>query len=500
MSLALETNKLANLSTVLLTQLDEKFFFSELSRYFSEHMKIENVQIYMAHQDGSTRLIAQNGQSVESALLAKGLGLSGYVARMKRAYYSNSVKRDPLATHGTRADNIEAECAIPVIAEGVVIATIHLQTSQKVQFGEAEVTLVQEVLNQIQAPIRNMRLLMSAMHLNRELQSRLEKQQVELPSFKSEIQTGKQSDERINIVGISKVFTDMVQVAKKLASQDFPIYIEGAHGTGKKILARKIHFWSHRKDKSCVLIHCQAQSEAAIDLELFGKKGKPGALAQANNGTIILDGVSSLPMNVQAKLLRMMITGEAISADMEEVSRLNVRLIALSKDDLSEKVKKGEFKEELYYRLNTMSIKTANLKERKEDIKVLAENFLNMGKSQEQAKILTHGALQKLNDYFWPGNIQELRNLMERSSAIVEGRYIDETHLPELKSEVIEEVKVEAPKFTEMALFDLEKKHIIDTLDHLNGNKTRAAKSLGITVKTLYNKLHSYGLIDTKAE
>jgi DNA-binding NtrC family response regulator len=502
MSLALETNKIAKLSTVLFSQMDEKFFFSELSRYLSEHMPSDKVQIHITFNDGSTQLIAENGKAVESLVLAKGLGLSGYVSRMKRAYYSNNVKRDPLATHGTRSVEIEAECAMPIISEGSVIGTIHLQSHQSNrQYGENEVTFIQEILNQVQAPLRNMKLLMVAQQLNKELQQRLEKQQIEGVSFKSEINQGVQNkDERINLVGISKSFTDMVQISKKLAAQDFPILIEGSHGTGKKLLARKVHFWSARKERACVMIHCQSMTESALDLELFGKKNKKGALAEANNGSIILDGISSLSLNLQSKLLRMMLTGEAISADLEEVTKLNVRIIAISKEDLSLKVKNGEFKEELYYRLNTMSIKSSDLKDRKEDIKVLAENFINNNRKQDDAKILTHGALQKLNEYHWPGNIQELKNLMERSASIVDGRYIDETHLPELKAQEVVVTRVEAPKFVESTLFDLEKAHIIDTLDHLSGNKTRAAKSLGITVKTLYNKLHSYGLIEAKAE
>jgi len=193
-----------------------------------------------------------------------------------------------------------------------------------------------------------------------------------------------------------------------------------------------------------------------------------------------------------------MVTGEVVSSDNEEKTMINVRVIATSKGSLAESVEKGEFREELYIRLNTMNIKVAALRERAEDIRALSEYFLNEGRDQKNAKILTASAQAKLAAYHWPGNVQELKGMMERISAIVEGQYVDENHLPEMKvEEVKEEVKVEL-KFEERALHDLEKAHILATLDHLAGNKTRAAKSLGITVKTLYNKLHSYGLIETK--
>ena len=146
-----------------------------------------------------------------------------------------------------------------------------------------------------------------------------------------------------------------------------------------------------------------------------------------------------------------------------------------------------------------MNLKVPSLRERKEDIKILSEAFINGAKDKE-SKVLTSQAISRLSNYNWPGNIHELKNLMERTGILVTEQFIDETHLPELVSqeEVIEEVVVE--EFSEMTLHDLEKMHICKTLDHLGGNKTRAAKCLGITVKTLYNKLHSYGLVNAKTE
>ncbi len=493
--------ELATLSTKLLSNLDEAIFFSQLSGFFHQSSQEHKVQVYEVMGDGSTRLAGENGIAVDGAILAKGIGLSGYVARMKRAYWSNNVKRDPITAHSKRDEVVEAELAIPVMNEGVVIATIHIQSTNKErQFNESDLTTINIVLKELSAPIRNMRLYLMARHMTRELEAKLQSrdsQATQGPKF--DIKTGSQNnDERVNMIAVSKSLLETMNLAKKLAVQDFPILLDGAHGSGKKILARKIHFWSHRKNGACVLVHCTSMQEAALDIELFGKKGKKGAFAEANGGTLILDDIQSLSHSLQAKVLRAMVTGEVVSSDNEEKTMINVRVIATSKGNLSESVEKGEFKAELYIRLNTMNIKVAALRERSEDVRALSEYFLNEGRDQKNAKILTASAQAKLAAYHWPGNVQELKGMMERVSALVEGQYVDENHLPEMKiEEAKQEVKIEL-KFEERALHDLEKTHILATLDHLAGNKTRAAKSLGITVKTLYNKLHSYGMIETK--
>ena len=360
-------------------------------------------------------------------------------------------------------------------------------------FGEDDIALINGVLSELQSPIRNMHLYLMAKNLNRELLSKIEAKEKELSS-RSSIQVSKGLEDHSQMIGISKNFLDIVQTAKKVAAQDFPILLEGNHGVGKKILARKIHTWSGRKG-GCVVASCSAMSEAQLDREIFSSHG---LLVQSNGGTLIIDDIGATTHHIQSKLLRALVSGEMITVDTEEKIPLNIRMIATSKTSLKELVEKGSFKEELFYRLNTLALKIPSLKERQDDIKVLAEFFLNSGK--QQSKVLTSGAIEKLSNYFWPGNAHELKNIMERTYILTDGQYIEASHLPEFAQEVkVEEAPV-VVKYQESTLFDLEKKHIIDTLDHLNGNKTRAAKALGITVKTLYNKLHSYGLIEARGE
>ncbi len=495
MKTALNQNELATLSTVLLSNLDETVFFSKLSGFVQEMTGEHKVLGFEVLSDGCTRLISENGQALSTAkLLNKGQGLSGYVARMKRAYYSNSVKRDPIASTGVQGAEIESELCLPIMIDGNVIGTINVQSMKKDRnFGEVDIAMINDILMQLQSPIRNMHLYLMAKNLNRELQTKIEAKEKEL-SNRVEIQVSKNFDDNSQMIGLSKNFLEVVQMAKKVASQDFPILLEGAHGVGKKILAKKIHSWSGRKG-GCVVASCSALNESQLDREIFSSKG---LLVQSNGGTLIIDDIGNTTHHIQAKILRALIAGEMITSDTEEKIALNVRMIATSKVGLKQLVEEGKFKEELFYRLNTIALKIPALKERQDDIKVMAEFFLNLGKSQ--SKVLTSGAIEKLTSYFWPGNAHELKNIMERTHILTDGQYIEAGHLPEFAQEVKVE-KVEAPvKYIEFTLFDLEKKHIIDTLDHLSGNKTRAAKALGITVKTLYNKLHSYGMIEAREQ
>lgn len=486
-------NELATLSSVLLANLDEVVFFSKMTEFVAQIFPAHQVLGFEVLNDGSTRLIAENGKAFATAkLLNKGQGLSGYVARMKRAYYSNSVKRDPIASTGLKSNNVEAELCIPVMFESSVIGTINVQSAEVGrQFSESDIAAINNILVELAAPIKNMHLFLMTKNLNRELLGRIEAKEKEL-SNRVEIKTISHFEDKSQMVGVSKNFLDVVQAAKKVSTQDFPVLLEGAHGTGKKILAKKIHAWSARKG-GCVVANCSVLNETQLDRELFSSKG---LMVQANGGTLIIDDIASCSTLIQTKLLRAIVSGEMTTVDTEEKVALNVRIIATSKVSLRSEVEAGNFKEELFYRLNTISLVVPSLRERSEDIKVMAEFFLNNGKSE--AKILTSAAIEKLNGYFWPGNAHELKNVMERTYILSEGQYIEASELPDFPREEKVEVVVAAVKFSEATLYDLEKKHIIDTLDHLNGNKTRAAKALGITVKTLYNKLHSYGLIEAR--
>ncbi|MCT4641906.1 MAG: sigma 54-interacting transcriptional regulator [Bacteriovoracaceae bacterium] len=498
MNSVLNVNEVATLSTVLLTNLDEGIFFSKISEFVLKEFGEYKVRVFASYEDGSTELKAENGNPiVDGIAYTKGEGLAGYVTRLKRAYYSNS-KRDPLLSTEVRDECVEKELCVPMNCDGTIIGTINIQsTNNERMFSEEDVTRVLEILSHLQAALNNMKMYLIAKNLNRKLEAKIVEAQKEL-EMRAPMAKGTSSNEKIEIIGHSNKMIDILNMATKIAKEDFPIMIQGESGTGKKLLAKKIHSMSERSNSGCVLVHCGAIEESRLEVELFGRKDSKGLIEKADGGTLILDNVQELPANIQAKLLRSILSGEIYNVDSNLPTKVNVRIISISSKSIEESVDNGSFREDLLYRLNIINIAMPSLSERNDDVKLLAEYFLNQGRSQEDYKVLTAGAAAKLQSYGWPGNLQELRNLMERTYILTEGKYIDETHLPELISE--QEVVVESqPEFAEQSLHDLEKAHICRTLEHLNGNKTRAAKSLGITVKTLYNKLHSYGLVTPRA-
>ncbi len=494
-----EMNTVSTLSNELLKNLDERVFFSKLSSHIHTMFGEYKVQVFAAYQNGVTELIAQDDEAIENGLVfQKGQGLSGYVVRTKRAYYSNS-RRDPLLATSKRDDCVESELCVPLLSDGEIMATIHIQSSNEARkFNDEDIETVNSLISELSQPINNLRMYFIAKNLNKELENKIKEKEEELQNRGPSI--GSRSDKKadVEMLGHAKAFFDVLTVAKKIASEDFPVLINGASGTGKKMLAKKIHSLSNRSDRECITVHCSAIEEDKLELELFGTTARPGVIQRANGGTVILNSVESLTSDVQRKLLRLIISGELYNTDSNIPMAVNVRIVSVTKSDLTQIVEEGGFSEELLYRLNIMNLKMPSLKERREDIKLLAENFLNSGTS-EAGKMLTGKAIDKLTAYAWPGNIHELKNLMERTAILNSEQFIDEAHLPELHVEVEEEEEV-VVEFSEMTLHALEKMHICKTLDHLGGNKTRAAKSLGITVKTLYNKLHSYGLVHPKSE
>jgi DNA-binding NtrC family response regulator len=501
--LVLNEEHLNTLNAELLSNLDETLFFTRLSKAIkSIVLASERVEVYEALHDGQTELISVDGKDcVDKIKLNKGKGLSGYVVRTKRPYYSNS-KRDPLLADSKRPSSIECELCIPIMADDIVLGTIHIQSedSQR-QFSDKDAQVILELLKTLEKPIANMKIYLIAKNLNYSLQALLNQKEKEQEKmiFQQTNSASLKSTTEIDLIGHSKQFVSTIELVKKVAKEDYPVHLIGENGVGKKSIAKKIHHLSSRKDKGLEFVYCSSLDEVSLEVELFGRKDRPGAFERANGGTIVLDSLQFLTMNLQTKILRAMITGEILVSDTMDIKPINVRIISISKQPLNHLVKEGKFREDLIYRLSLMSIEVPSLKNRGDDIKLLAEHFLNKSIHSQKAKMLTSAALEKLNSYQWPGNIQELRSVMERISLLVDDLYIDVTHLPDLVN--IKECEVvQEKKFEEMTLHDLEKIHICRTLDFLGGNKTKAAKSLGITVKTLYNKLHSYGLVSQSAD
>jgi two-component system, NtrC family, response regulator AtoC len=300
-------------------------------------------------------------------------------------------------------------------------------------------------------------------------------------------------------VGTSRQLTDILALIRKVAPTDSPVFIQGESGTGKELVANTVWHYSKRKDTPFIALNCASLSESLIESEIFGhEKGaftnayqlKHGLVEVADTGTLFLDEIGEMPIGLQAKLLRFLDSGEFRRVGGNKALTVDVRLIAATNKDLTAMIKKGTFREDLYYRLNVINITIPPLRERKEDIAALARHFLKqyakkMGKSITDLK---PDALDLLAGYHWPGNVRELENVVERSVILCETSQLGAEDLSVPTPAVISELG------TNPSLEEMEKNYILRVLKESNNNQSRASQLLGIDRKTLYLKLKKYGI------
>mgnify|MGYP001604973394 CR=1 FL=1 len=307
------------------------------------------------------------------------------------------------------------------------------------------------------------------------------------------------------MLGESTALRAIQDLIEKVAPTSATVLIQGESGTGKELVARSLHLKSLRSDQPFISVNCGALNENLLESELFGhEKGaftgalnqKMGLAEAANGGTLLLDEVGEMSFGLQAKLLRFLQEGEFYRVGGKKPIQVDVRIISATNRELETEIKNGRFREDLFYRLNTITLRTPPLRDRREDIPLLVEHFLTNSRHSPAggpAKILDARALDALQKYDWPGNIRELQNTMERLRILVDGPRVQFDDLPpQIRMPVTRRDLLELSPTT--PLEEVEKRHILRTLTFFQGNKTRCAQSLGITVKTLYNKLRCYGM------
>ncbi|GAV25378.1 sigma-54-dependent Fis family transcriptional regulator [Carboxydothermus islandicus] len=297
------------------------------------------------------------------------------------------------------------------------------------------------------------------------------------------------------IVGKSQAITRVLELAKKVAASDSPVLIEGESGTGKELIVNAIHQWSNRAQQPLVAINSGALPAQLLESELFGyEKGaftgalttKMGLIESAHRGTLFLDEIGEMELGLQVKLLRFLETGEFRRVGDVRLRKVDVRVIAATNRNLEEEVAKGNFREDLYYRLNVIKIRVPPLRERKEDIPLLVEYFLQkVGNGVK--KELTPEAMKALMSYDYPGNVRELFNILERGLLLSTGNKIQKEDLFGCLPREEEPKKI-------YTLEEMEKRYIKQVLEAVQWNKTKAAELLGISVRNLYRKIEEYQL------
>lgn len=315
--------------------------------------------------------------------------------------------------------------------------------------------------------------------------------------------------QRADILGLSPALKSMLSFIETVAPTEATVLITGESGTGKELVARALHGSSARSGKPMVTVNCAALAESLLESELFGHekgsftgadKRREGRFVQANGGTLFLDEIGEMPLPLQAKLLRALQQGEVQRVGSDTPIHVDVRVLAATNRDLRHEVAEKRFREDLYFRLNVISIEVPSLRQREGDIPVLAASFLQRfaERNHKEIKGFSPQALDCLLRYTWPGNVRELENAIERAVILCRGDLVSEADLPDIVAHapVVEERQEsrEDLSLAGMPLEMVEKRAIEVTLRQTGDNKSEAARRLGITRATLHNKLRKYGM------
>jgi DNA-binding NtrC family response regulator len=333
------------------------------------------------------------------------------------------------------------------------------------------------------------------------LQRALEKRQTEHEMQVLRRRLG-QVDSGVGVVGQSPAMRKAMDLVEKVAPSKASVVITGQSGTGKEMIARAVHQLSPRRDKAFIAINCSAIPAGLMESEMFGhERGaftgadqrRLGAWELADGGTLFLDEVGEIPIELQAKFLRVLEEERLRRLGGKSEISVDVRVISATNRDLKEEIKSNHFREDLYFRLNVFHIPLSPLKERREDIPLLVQHFIDRFSREGGKKLagLTPQATKVLSEYAWPGNIRELRNTLERAVILCGTAAIDVEHLPtEMAVGGGESAYLKVP--FGLPLREVEKEYILSSLGRMQNNKARTAQALGISEKTLYNKLYRY--------
>jgi two-component system response regulator HydG len=321
----------------------------------------------------------------------------------------------------------------------------------------------------------------------------------------------KEQYDRTNLLGHSAAMTRLLETVVQIAPTEATVLITGESGTGKELIAGAIHYNSLRKDGPFVKINCAALAESLLESELFGhEKGaftgadrrKEGKFRQADRGTLFLDEVSEMSLGMQVKLLRVLQEREITRVGGSDVLAVDVRIIAATNRDLLQEIGQGRFRDDLYYRLNVVNLAVPPLRERREDIPLLAQHFLARfaEKNKKAIKGFAPRAMDRLLRHAWPGNVRELMNAVERGVVLARSEWLGEDDLALTLPGGAPPTPAEIPGETALSvegtsLEELERAAILKTLEDAGGNKSEAARRLGITRRTLHKKLKLYGLM-----
>ena len=432
-------------------------------------------------------------------ILLRNAGFAPHTAHGGRAGLEalDSVRPDIVLTD-VRMPGVDGVQLLSAAREGDPHRPVILMTAQATL--QSAIQAVNEgAFHYIQKPFRNDELLAI---LTRAAEHRRLK--VENQSLRQEI---RRRDREVGFrpVGRSRAWTDVLRLAETVAPTDSTVLIQGESGTGKEVIARYVHELSGRADSPFLSINCGALPEGLLESELFGHvkgsftgavRDKDGLFTAAAQGTFFLDEIGETTPATQVKLLRVLQQREIIPVGGTEAVPIDTRVVAATNRDLEAEIKRGSFRSDLFYRLNVIAITLPPLRDRRDDIPLLAESFLARAAEQRGGapKSLSADALAALQAYDWPGNVRELENALERAVILTRGDVLDPSSLPGRLTERRSESLVATRDLPNPSLEVVERAYIAWVLQNEGGHKTRAAEVLGIDPSTLHRKLARYGI------
>jgi two-component system response regulator HydG len=399
-----------------------------------------------------------------------------------------------------KGEKMACHASAPLISKDEVVGVMNLACKEFQSFSERDLDFLTAVGRQVGVAIENARLFEDIKEKSIKLKKAYEQLKAEREKTKS---LKKALDDKFglqNIIGKNHKMKAIYDLIEDISKSDSAVLIQGESGTGKELIARAIHLLSSRRDKPFVVANCSAYAESLLESELFGhEKGaftgairmKKGRFELAGGGTIFLDEIGEIPSVTQLLLLRVLQEKNFERVGGEETIQVDVRVIAATNRNLNKEMMGGRFREDLYYRLNVIPLMAPPLRDRKDDIPLLSDHFLEIYSKANRKNItgFSGGVMQIFMEHDWPGNVRELQNAVEHAVILAKGDMIKEIDLPLNLKEKFKRAEIDT-----FSLKDTEKDLILRVLEDTNGNKYQAAKKLGITRSTLYGKMKKHGI------
>lgn len=497
--LASEVQLLSDISKAFADSLDLEETLTSIFKSLETHLKLSRGTITLLDPD--TEMInikVAHGLSKKSKKQVSykvGEGITGLVVQSGKEIVVPDISKDPRFLHKTRSrkqtgGKKTAFFCVPIKLEGRTIGALSVdkQAGTKTDF-QANVRLLNIISTMVAQAVKLNKLVESDRRQLREENVRLRQE------LKAQFNIH-------NMVGSSNSMKDVYRLIEQVSDSNATVIIRGESGTGKDLVAHAIHYNSLRADKPFVKVNCTALPETLLESELFGhEKGaftgatdrKPGRFERAQGGSIFLDEIGDFTVNLQVQLLRVIQFREFERVGGTETIKANVRIIVATHKNLEEQIKEGLFREDLFYRINVFPIYLPPLRERKDDIMLLADSFLERVAHENNKDItrISTPAIEMLTRYHWPGNVRELENCIERSVLLCDGDVIRSEHLPP-SLQMVGKTGAVAKRSLSEIIANTEKELIVDALKKYGGRQRRAAEELGVTERILGYKLKKY--------